>query len=64
MAGHTIEDDYSIPLPSSYINSRELPKSFSWRNVDGWSFLTKSVNQHIPVCIIFLPLRALFDSSS
>jgi len=36
------------PLPHTYIGSEELPESFNWGDVDGKSFLTKSLNQHIP----------------
>jgi len=36
------------PLPHTYIGSDELPKSFNWGDVDGKSYLTKSLNQHIP----------------
>lgn len=49
MKGHTIEEDYSTPLPHTYISPKELPKSFNWRNINGWSYITKSLNQHIPV---------------
>jgi cathepsin X len=36
------------PFPHTYITPNELPKSHDWGNVDGKSFLTKSLNQHIP----------------
>ena len=32
----------------AYLGSRELPASFDWRNIDGVSYVTKSLNQHIP----------------
>jgi len=36
------------PLPISYIDATTLPKSFSWHNVGGRSYLTHMLNQHIP----------------
>ena len=37
------------PLPHSYVSEEELPRDFSWGNVDGGrSYLTRSLNQHIP----------------
>jgi cathepsin X len=36
------------PLPHTYLDKDELPKSFSWGNVSGVSYLTHSLNQHIP----------------
>jgi cathepsin X len=49
MLGHTIEESYELPLPCTYIFSDDLPKEFSWRNYEGVSYLSKSLNQHIPV---------------
>jgi len=46
--GHTKRESYTSPLPHTYINSEHLPENFSWGNVDGISYLTKSLNQHIP----------------
>lgn len=53
---NTIDNDYQLALPSSYINPKDLPKAFSWGNVDGISYLTRSLNQHLPqyVCIIYI----------
>lgn len=31
------------------LNYLQLPQSFSWSNVDGTNYLTKNLNQHIPV---------------
>lgn len=36
------------PLPHTYLKSSDIPDSFSWANVDGVSYLTHSLNQHIP----------------
>lgn len=36
------------PLPHSYLGAEDLPKAFDWRNVDGVSYVTKMLNQHIP----------------
>ena len=38
------------PLPHSYIQLGSLPDSFSWADVDGVSYLTHSLNQHVPQC--------------
>lgn len=46
MPGNTIENDYFSPLPISYI--RSLPLAFSWSNINGTSYLTHMLNQHIP----------------
>jgi len=46
--GHKVEQHFTLPLPSSYISAEDLPDSFHWGNVDGKSYLTKSLNQHIP----------------
>jgi len=39
---------FQSPLPHTYIDVDDLPDSFSWSDVDGKSYLTKSLNQHIP----------------
>ncbi len=36
------------PLPHTYIEEDSLPKSFQWGDVDGISYLTHMLNQHIP----------------
>ena len=36
------------PLPYEYLEKDSLPQSFDWGRVDGKSYLTKSLNQHIP----------------
>ena len=58
-------DNYHSPLPISYIDPKELPDNFSWGNVDGVSYLTRSLNQHIPQycgsCWAHASLSALAD---
>jgi cathepsin X len=48
MEGHKVLNDYTSPLPFEYIKEDELPKSFTWGDVNGKSYLTKSLNQHLP----------------
>ena len=45
---HSIENDYFSPLPHTYIRQEDLPDAFDWRNISGFSYLTRSLNQHIP----------------
>ena len=46
--GHTVKDDYKLAMPLEYLDAEKLPEAFSWGDVDGVSYLTKSLNQHIP----------------
>jgi hypothetical protein len=46
--GHTVEQRVTSVLPHTYLDSATLPASFSWDNVNGTSYLTKSLNQHVP----------------
>ena len=48
LPGHTVENYYSLPLPHAYLNEQDLPANFYWGDVQGVSYLTKSLNQHIP----------------
>lgn len=47
-AGHDLDNDYFSPLPHAYVDFNKLPKNFNWGNIDGYSYLTKNLNQHIP----------------
>ena len=42
------QEDFHSPLPLTYIDPQDLPDSFTWSDVDGVSYLTHSLNQHIP----------------
>lgn len=48
LEGHDQLESYTSPLPFTYINDDDLPDNFSWDNVGGKSYLTRSLNQHIP----------------
>ena len=48
LPGHTVLEDYVSPLPHTYLQPHQLPKAFSWSDVGGKSYLTHSLNQHIP----------------
>lgn len=48
MEDHKVQNDYTSPLPFSYIAEKDLPKSFTWGDIDGKSYLTHNLNQHIP----------------
>jgi cathepsin X len=65
MPGRTRENHFISPLPYTYIDMEELPKSFFWGDVNGTSFLTHSLNQHIPqycgACWAHASLSSLAD---
>jgi len=48
MDGHHRRSHVLSPLPHSYLVEIDIPDNFNWDNVDGKSFLTKQLNQHIP----------------
>merc|ERR1712046_427902 len=48
MPGHDKPEQAEIPRPHEYIDMDGLPDNFSWTNVDGVTYVTKSLNQHIP----------------
>ena len=49
-AAGIVREHVELPQPIDYIDPSALPTAFTWRNVQGQSFLTKSLNQHIPQC--------------
>ncbi|CAJ1900549.1 unnamed protein product [Cylindrotheca closterium] len=42
------QTDHHSPLPTSYLSSEDIPEHFSWGDVHGRSYLTHSLNQHVP----------------
>lgn len=42
------QNQYRHPLPFTYIDPKDLPENFNWGDVDGKSYLTRILNQHIP----------------
>jgi cathepsin X len=43
-----VKESVKSPLPHTYLSANALPDSFTWSNVDGKSYLTHSLNQHLP----------------
>ena len=50
MPGHTRPELVKSPLPHTYVSQQELPAAFSWGDVNGESYLTRALNQHVPQC--------------
>lgn len=48
LPGHTKLENYHSPLPATYLSTADIPKAFSWSNVNGVNYLTHTLNQHIP----------------
>lgn len=48
LEGHTRLESYEMPLPIEYVDTDTLPDDFSWGDQNGVSYLTRSLNQHIP----------------
>lgn len=46
--GHTKTSNVVSPLPHTYLLKENVPDSWDWNNVDGKSYLTKMLNQHLP----------------
>jgi hypothetical protein len=48
-----LTDKYKVPATgvsraAHLVADEELPKAFSWKEVDGQSLVTKNLNQHLP----------------
>mmetsp|Transcript_30772 Transcript_30772/g.51144 ORF Transcript_30772/g.51144 Transcript_30772/m.51144 type:complete len:311 (-) Transcript_30772:89-1021(-) len=48
LEGHKVRNKYHSPLPYTYIDQDDLPDNWDWRNINGVSYVTHSLNQHIP----------------
>jgi len=48
MENHKKKSHVVSPLPHTYLVQEAIPDNFSWGAVDGKSYLTKQLNQHIP----------------
>lgn len=44
---HEVHERFWSPLPRTYVAAKDLPRAFSWGAVNGVSYLTKSMNQHL-----------------
>ena len=54
-AGHTRPELIKSKLPHTYLRTEELPESFSWGDINGVSYLTRALNQHVPQCTCCAP---------
>ena len=50
MPGHTRPELVKSALPPTYVTQQQMPAQFSWGDVNGVSFLTRALNQHVPQC--------------
>ena len=48
LPGHNKDNRVLSPLPHTYIAKDDIPANFNWGNVQGKSYLTRSLNQHVP----------------
>lgn len=48
LPAHTLKENFQSPQPYEYIDPADLPDEFTWADVNGVSYLTHSLNQHIP----------------
>lgn len=48
LENHKQKEVIKSPLPHSYLDTSELPDAFTWSDVNGASYLTHSLNQHLP----------------
>jgi cathepsin X len=48
LPGHKVKNSYSLPLPHEYVKASDLPTVWDWSNINGTSYVTKSLNQHLP----------------
>lgn len=46
-----VHNSYSTPLPHEYLSAAALPEAFDWSDVNGVSYLTKSLNQVCPMIL-------------
>jgi len=64
MRNHNHQEEYSLPLPFTYIH-QGLPEAFTWSNVNGTSYLTRPLNQHLPQycgsCFVHAAMSSLAD---
>jgi cathepsin X len=48
MDGHMKKKHVVNPLPHTYLIKEDIPTNWNWDDVNGQSYLTKHLNQHIP----------------
>lgn len=50
MSGHTRPELVKSALPHTYLTQQDIPAAWNWGDVNGVSFLTRALNQHVPQC--------------
>mmetsp|Transcript_40935 Transcript_40935/g.92141 ORF Transcript_40935/g.92141 Transcript_40935/m.92141 type:complete len:334 (+) Transcript_40935:138-1139(+) len=50
MPGHKVFNDFTLPVPHTYLKPGDMPKQFNWGDLPllGKSLVTKNLNQHLP----------------
>ena len=65
LPGHTVESRVTSPLPHTFLAKSDLPPNFRWDRLNGTSFLTQNLNQHLPQwcgsCWLHSSLSSLAD---
>jgi len=46
--GHDMEEKVKSARPIDYVDVDNLPMEFDWGNINGKSYITQSLNQHVP----------------
>lgn len=57
-----VPNSYEGPVPLDYVDTEEIPTNWDWGNIDGKSYLTKNLNQHLPQCNYYRFFRVCFYS--
>jgi len=48
LPGHKVRNSFTSPLPHEYTLESDLPVAWDWSDVNGTSFVSRNLNQHIP----------------
>lgn len=48
LPGHKVKNQFNDPLPHTYVDLGAMPDNWDWGNMNGTSYITHNLNQHIP----------------